>query len=87
MASIATKLALGKPLKRSFLDYTGSDITATTAGHNLVGTMDETDYYGAIMAYDFFVNGGALHQDLSLKGTDLLTAGNWALEGVHEVQR
>ncbi|MCA9791739.1 MAG: hypothetical protein KC910_08085 [Candidatus Eremiobacteraeota bacterium] len=86
-AEQAKVAVVGAKLEYSFADFGNSDIQACTAGRNLVGKVHGGEYFGAIMAQDFFLSNTKLHQDLSLKGANLLTAGNWALEGVHEVKK
>lgn len=71
----------------SFADFEGSKVQACVAGKNLEGKFTSTDLYGAAMGHDLIGTNANFHQDLSLQGASLLTAGNWRLEGVHQVAR
>ena len=71
----------------SFFDFSNSNIQAATVGRKAVGQVSGGEYFGALMGHDIKLNNMDLHQDLSLAGTDLMAAGNWALEGVHEVKQ
>jgi hypothetical protein len=70
----------------SVLEVRGSKVFATIAGKNLIVEGQGGEIYGGVMANIFRVNGTDIHQDLSLKGSNLMNAGGWALEGVHQLR-
>lgn len=71
----------------SYLEVSGSsDIMGSLSGRNLVGKMNGGQIYGSIMANIIDGNNAKIHQDLSLKGANLMNAGGWKLEGVHQIR-
>ncbi len=70
----------------SQLEINGGEFYGSVAGKNLIVTGKGGDIFGAVMANVFKVNNTKVHQDLALKGSNLMNAGGWALEGVHQVR-
>lgn len=71
----------------SHLKITGNTkLFGSISGNNLVTTMNGGEVFGSIMANVIKGEGAKLHQDLSLKGSNLMTAGGWKLEGVHQLR-
>lgn len=70
----------------SQLEINGGEFYGSVAGKNLIVTGQGGDIFGAVMANVFKVNNTKVHQDLALKGSNLMNAGGWALEGVHQVR-
>lgn len=56
------------------------------SGKNLVVQATDAGIFGSVMANVVKSQGADLHQDLALKGSNLMNAGGWALEGVHQVR-
>lgn len=56
------------------------------SGANLVAQMDGGEIFGSIMGNVITGNNAKLHQDLALKGSNLMAAGGWQLESVHQVR-
>lgn len=70
----------------SQLQIEGGQFFGSVAGKNLVVTGKGGEIFGGVMANVFKVNNTKIHQDLALKGSNLMNAGGWALEGVHQVR-
>ena len=56
------------------------------SGANLVAQMDGGEIFGSIMGNVITGKNAKLHQDLALKGSNLMAAGGWQLESVHQVR-
>lgn len=70
----------------SLLEINGGSFHGSISGKNLVALTRGAEVYGGIMANVVNVKGGALHQDLALKGSNLMNSGGWSLEGVHQIR-
>lgn len=70
----------------SLLDMTGGSFHGSISGKNLVTITSGANIFGGMMANVISVQGGSIHQDLALKGSNLMNAGGWSLEGVHQVR-
>lgn len=70
----------------SILEVNGGKVFATIAGKNLVVEGNGGEIFGGVMANVVRGNGTDIHQDLSLKGSNLMNSGGWALEGVHQLR-
>ena len=58
----------------------------SVSGSNLIVNSSGGDIFGAVMANVFTGNNTKLHQDLALKGSNLMNAGGWDLEGVTQIR-
>jgi len=63
-----------------------SEVYGSISGKNLVADLKGGEIFGSIMANVVKGNNAKIHQDLALKGSNLMTAGGWKLEGVHQVR-
>lgn len=70
----------------SLLDIRGGSFHGSISGKNLVTLAQNAEIFGGMMANVIKMDGGAIHQDLALKGSNLMNAGGWSLEGVHQVR-
>lgn len=71
----------------SYLEVRGkSQVNGTIAGENLIALINNSDIYGGIMGDIISAKNSGIHQDLALKGSRLMTAGGWKLEGVHQIR-
>jgi hypothetical protein len=70
----------------SVLEMNGGEFYGSVSGKNLVVLGNGGDIYGSMMANVVKSQGTNIHQDLALKGSNLMNAGGWALEGVHQVR-
>ncbi len=70
----------------SLLEIKGGSFHGSISGKNLVALTQGAEVYGGIMANVVNVKGGSLHQDLALKGSNLMNSGGWSLEGVHQIR-
>lgn len=70
----------------SLLEINGGTFRGSISGKNLVTLANGAEVFGGMMANIINFKGGAIHQDLALKGSNLMNAGGWALEGVHQVR-
>ena len=70
----------------SLLEINGGSFHGSISGKNLVTLTNGAEVYGGIMANVVSVKGGSIHQDLALKGSNLMNSGGWSLEGVHQIR-
>ena len=70
----------------SVLRTNGAQITGSVSGKNFVTIANGGDLYGGIMGNVIIGNSTRIHQDLSLKGSNLMATGGWSLEGVHQLR-
>jgi hypothetical protein len=71
----------------SLLEVSGNTkIHGSISGRNLVANMQGGEIFGSIMGNIVKGEGSKIHQDLALKGSNLMNAGGWKLEGVHQVR-
>lgn len=70
----------------SVLEMNGGKFFGSVSGKNLVVQGDGGEVFGGIMANIVHSQGMDIHQDLALKGSNLMNAGGWALEGVHQIR-
>ncbi len=70
----------------SLLELRGGSFRGSISGKNLVTLADGAEIFGGVMANVISMEGGAIHQDLALKGSNLMNAGGWSLEGVHQIR-
>ena len=64
----------------------GTEIRGSISGRALVADMQGSELFGSIMANVVRADNSKVHQDLALKGSNLMAAGGWALESVHQVR-
>lgn len=71
----------------SQLEISGTtEVHGSISGHNLVSVMNGGEIFGSIMGNVIYGENSKVHQDLALKGSNLMAAGGWKLEGVHQVR-
>ncbi len=70
----------------SLLEVTGGNLVASISGKNLITRTSGGEIFGGIMANVVKSKGTQLHQDLALKGSNLMNSGGWSLEGVHQIR-
>ena len=70
----------------SVLEVTGGEFHGSVSGKNLVVDGKGGEIFGGIMANVVHSDGMDIHQDLALKGSNLMNAGGWALESVHQIR-
>ena len=70
----------------STLEINGGNFYGSISGKNLVVEGNGGEVFGGIMANVVRAENTDIHQDLALKGSNLMNAGGWALEGVHQVR-
>lgn len=71
----------------SFLEVTGdSKVHAGISGASLVANFQDSEIFGSVMGNIVRGQDTKIHQDLSLKGSNLMVGGGWILEGVHQVR-
>lgn len=70
----------------SLLEIHGGSFHGSISGKNLVTLSRGGEIFGGVMANIISFKGGAIHQDLALKGSNLMNAGGWTLEGVHQLR-
>lgn len=70
----------------SLLEVTGGNLVASISGKNLIARTHGGEIFGGIMANVVKAQGTELHQDLALKGSNLMNSGGWSLEGVHQIR-
>lgn len=70
----------------SLLEIHGGSFHGSISGKNLVTLSRGGEIFGGVMANVISLKGGAIHQDLALKGSNLMNAGGWTLEGVHQLR-
>lgn len=71
----------------SQLEISGTtEVHGSISGHNLVSIMNGGEIFGSIMGNVIYGENSQVHQDLALKGSNLMAAGGWKLEGVHQVR-
>lgn len=78
-----------EPERQGFsqLEISGStEYHGSISGRNLVAMMSGGEIFGSIMGNVIQGDNFKLHQDLALKGSNLMAAGGWALEGVHQIR-
>ena len=71
----------------SYLEVSGdTKFHGSISGQNLVGQMEGGEIFGSIMGNIINGENAKIHQDLALKGSNLMNAGGWKLEGVHQIR-
>jgi hypothetical protein len=70
----------------SVLEMNGGELHGSISGKNLVVKGQGGEIFGGVMANVFRADSTDIHQDLALKGSNLMNAGGWALEGVHQLR-
>ena len=71
----------------SYLEVSGdTKFHGSISGQNLVGQMNGGEIFGSIMGNIINGRNAKIHQDLALKGSNLMNAGGWKLEGVHQIR-
>lgn len=71
----------------SFLDIKGeSEVHGGISGNNLVANFQNSEIFGSVMGNIVKAQNAKIHQDLSLKGSNLMVGGEWILEGVHQIR-
>jgi hypothetical protein len=89
LSPVIGKTETGEIERRGFsrLEVSGStQVHGSISGRNLVATMDGGEIFGSIMGNVIHGNNSQIHQDLALKGSNVMAAGGWALEGVHKIR-
>lgn len=71
----------------SKLEISGeTQVHGSISGHNLVSVMNGGEIFGSIMGNVIYGENSKVHQDLALKGSNIMASGGWKLEGVHQVR-
>ena len=71
----------------SQLEITGStEYYGSISGANLVAHMTGGQIFGSIMGNIIYGENTQIHQDLALKGSNLMASGGWQLESVHQIR-
>lgn len=70
----------------SVLEINGGSVVGSISGKNLVVNANGGEIFGGVMANVVKSQGAKIHQDLALKGSNLMNAGGWALEGLHQLR-
>ena len=70
----------------SVLEINGGELFGSISGKNLVVLGNGGDIFGGVMANVVKSASTNIHQDLALKGSNLMNSGGWSLEGVHQVR-
>lgn len=70
----------------SVLNFNETEFYGSVSGKNLVVKGKGGEIFGGVMANVVRAEGTDLHQDLALKGSNLMNAGGWSLEGVHQLR-
>ena len=71
----------------SQLEITGNtEYYGSISGANLVAHMTGGQIFGSIMGNIIYGENAQIHQDLALKGSNLMASGGWQLESVHQIR-
>lgn len=70
----------------SIFEFNDTEFFGSVSGKNLVVKGEGGEIFGGVMANIFRAKDTSVHQDLALKGSNLMNAGGWSLEGVHQVR-
>lgn len=71
----------------SYLEVTGdSKLRGGISGSSLVANFKNSEIFGSVMGNIVRGENTKIHQDLSLKGSNLMVGGGWILEGVHQLR-
>lgn len=70
----------------SLLEMEGSTVSGSISGEGLVAIGQGGDIFGSIMGNVVKGRNMSVHQDVALKGSNLMAAGGWKLESVHQLR-
>ena len=63
-----------------------SSFSGSISGKNLVAQVDGSEIFGSVMGSVIKGHNAKIHQDLALKGSNLMVAGGWLIEDVHQIR-